>query len=206
VSEQYSPHAADWSDRAYADSTTYLRRRAELVADLGPPLSPGEIVCDLACGDGGLGEFLLDRGVAYIGVDANEEMVAAARARLGNRAQVEHADLNEFRPRETVAATTLFRALYYVQERAAFFGHVASYTDKKLVFDVSPRRYEIDALRAELGVAGFARVELRPFFVPQRVALPRAAAATARAAEGIRPLARLVLRRRFTYVVSASRS
>ena len=206
MSEQYSPHAAGWSDTAYADSETYLRRRAELVAELGTPLEPGDLVCDLACGDAGLAEFLLPRGLPYLGVDANEEMVAAAWRHLGDRARIELADLNEYRPPEPVAATTLFRALYYAADQAAFFRHVASYTEKKLVFDVSPRRYDLAPLRFALEAAGFSRLELRPFFVPQRVALPRPVAAAARAAEGIGPIARLVLRRRFTYVVSASRS
>ena len=38
---------------------------------------------DLACGDGGLGEALLARGLRYRGVDSTPEMVDAARARLG---------------------------------------------------------------------------------------------------------------------------
>jgi len=206
VSDQYSPHAAEWSETAYADSETYLRRRAQLVADLGTRLEPADVVCDLACGDGGVGEFLLARGLAYLGVDANDEMVAAARRRLRDRARIERADLNDYAPTNPVAATTLFRALYYARDHASFFRHVASYTEKKIVFDVSPRRYELEPLRAALSSAGFPRIEARPFFVPQRVALPRPIVATARAAEGIGPLARLVLRRRFTYVVSASRS
>ena len=206
MSEQYSSHAADWSDRAYADSETYLRRRAELVVDLGPALSTGDVVCDLACGDGGLGAFLLAQGLSYLGVDANKAMVAAARRRLGRRARIEHGNLNDYMPPTPVAATTLFRALYYAREHDAFFRHIASYTQRKLVFDVSPRRYDVEMLCASLARSGFGQVELRPFFVPQRVALPRSAAAVARAAERTGPLARLVLRYRFTYVVSASRS
>ena len=52
MTEQYSSHASDWSDSAYADSDTYLRRRAELVEELGTRLDAGDVVCDLACGDG----------------------------------------------------------------------------------------------------------------------------------------------------------
>jgi hypothetical protein len=206
VTDQYSPHAAGWSDRAYADSVTYLRRRAQLVAELGVPLERGDTVCDLACGDGGLGEFLLARGLRYLGVDANEEMVAAAQRRLGDRAAVDLGDLNDFRPPGPVAATTVFRALYYARDQDAFFRHVASYTERKLVFDVSPRRYHVESLLLRVRVAGFPVVALRPFFVPQRVALPRPVAALAQAAERAGPLARAVLRYRFTYVVSASRS
>jgi ubiquinone/menaquinone biosynthesis C-methylase UbiE len=49
---------SSWSERAYADSRTYLAARAELVRTLGPPLVRGDVVLDLACGDGGLAAFL----------------------------------------------------------------------------------------------------------------------------------------------------
>ena len=62
---------------------------------LGPRLEPGDEVLDLACGDGGLGEALLARGVRYRGVDSTPEMVAAAQLRLGARAEVVAGDLND---------------------------------------------------------------------------------------------------------------
>ena len=51
-----------------------------------------------------------------------------------------------------------------------------------------------------------ARVELRPFFSPQNVALPRPVATLLRLAERSGPLARLALRYRFSYLVAASRA
>ena len=72
---------------------------------------------DLACGDGGLGAFLLDRGLRYAGVDSEPAMVDAARRRLGDRAAVELGDLNDYDPGRTVAATTVFRAIYYAHDR-----------------------------------------------------------------------------------------
>ena len=128
-------------------------------------------------------------------------MVRAARAR---GARVELADLNDYEPPEPVAATTCFRAIYYARDRRAFFRSAAGYTEKKLVFDLNPRQYEIDDVRADLAAAGFGRVELRPFFVPQTRALPGPAAALLRAAERAGPLARAALRLRFTYLVAAT--
>ena len=58
-----------WSDREYADPVPYLRHRGELVLSLGPRLEPGDRLCDLACGDGGLADFL--PGIEYVGVDAD---------------------------------------------------------------------------------------------------------------------------------------
>jgi len=202
---KYDPLAERWSEQAYADPAGYLRHRAELVVSLGPPLEPGDTVLDLACGDGGFAEFLLPRGLGYVGVDASEPMVEAARRRLGSRARAELADLNEFRPDEPVAATTCFRAVYYARDRRAFFRRVAGYTERKLVFDLSPRRYDLAEVREDLRAAGFDGLALRPFFAPQRVALPRPLAALLRAAERTGPPARAILRLRFSYLCAAYR-
>jgi SAM-dependent methyltransferase len=203
--DQYARQADGWTEDAYADVGAYLAHRAELIELLGPPLRAGDTVLDLACGDGGLGDALLARGMRYRGVDATPEMVEAARARLDDRAEVGLGDLNDYAPAEPVAATTVFRAIYYARDRAAFFAHVARFTEKKLVFDLNPRQYGVDLVRAELRAAGFASIELRPFFVPQTVRLPGPLLAAAKALERSGPLARLALRARFTYLVAASR-
>jgi SAM-dependent methyltransferase len=203
--DQYARQAGGWTERAYADVGAYLDHRAELIVSLGPQLEPGDTVLDLACGDGALGEALLARGVRYRGVDATTEMVEAARHRLGGRAEVVAGDLNDYAPPDRVAATTVFRAIYYARDRAAFFAHAAGFTDKKLVFDLNPRQYRVEDVVDDLRAAGFGRIELRPFFVPQTVSLPRPVVALAKALERGGPLARAALRVRFTYIVAASR-
>ena len=104
-----------------------------------------------------------------------------------------------------MAATTVFRAIYYARDRRAFFRHAAGYTERKLVFDLNPRQYRLDDVLDDLRAAGLGRVQLRPFFVPQTVALPGPVASLATALERSGPLARLALRFRFTYLVAASR-
>ena len=202
--DQYGRQAGDWTERAYADAEAYLAHRADLIATLGPRLEPGDEVLDLACGDGGLGELLLERELRYRGVDSTPEMVAAAQRRLGERAPVDIGDLNEYTPPDPVAATTVFRAIYYARDRRAFFRHVAAFTEKKLVFDLNPRQFRPDDVLIDLRAAGFAGIVLRPFFVPQSVSLPGVAVAAAKALERSGPLARLALRVRFTYLVAAS--
>ena len=202
---QYARQATDWTERAYADVTAYLEHRAELIVSLGPALEEGDEVLDLACGDGGLGEALIARGLRYRGVDSTPEMAHAARERLGARAAVDLGDLNDFAPPSPVAATTVFRAIYYARDRRAFFRHVAAYSEKKLVFDLNPRQYRTEDVLADLRSAGFDKVELRPFFVPQTVSLPGPFLAAAKALERSGPLARLALRVRFTYLVAAWR-
>jgi SAM-dependent methyltransferase len=203
--DQYARKAARWSDAEYADAHAYLDHRAQLIATLGTRLEPRDEVLDLACGDGALGAFLLERGLRYRGVDAEPAMVAAARERLGDVVVVEDGDLNHYAPPHPVAATTVFRAIYYAVDRAAFFARVATFTERKLVFDLNPRQYRVDDVLADLEAAGFDRVALRPFFVPQTRRLPGPAVALAKAAERSGALARLVLRARFTYVVAAFR-
>jgi SAM-dependent methyltransferase len=203
--DQYARQAEGWTEQAYADVGVYLAHRVELIESLGPRLAAGDTVLDLACGDGGLGEALLARGLRYRGVDATTEMVEAARQRLGGRAEVELGDLNGYSPPEPVATTTVFRAIYYARDRGTFFARVAAFTEKKLVFDLNPRQYEVDGVVAELRDAGFPNVVLWPFLVPQTVSLPRPLLAAAKALERSGPLARLALRVRFTYLVAASR-
>lgn len=170
---------------------------------LAPGLERGTVVLDLACGDGGLAGFVVERGLRYRGVDLNDAMVGAARSA---GVEVERGDLNDYVPAQPVAATTVFRALYYAHDRRAFFHHVAGYTERKIVFDVNPRQYDLAEVTRDLADAGFARVVARPFFVPQRVSLPEPVATAARAAERIPPLARAILRLRFTYVVTGFRA
>lgn len=200
TTDKYGPQAERWSEEAYADSDAYLAHRAELIVSLGPTLLPGDTVLDLACGDGGLARFLT--GYHYVGIDANEDMVGAGR-RHGRELLV--GDLNDYVPPAPVAATTCFRAIYYARDRAAFFRHAAEYTQRKLVFDLNPRQYRVADIRNELRAAGFSSVELRPFFAPQRVALPGGASSTLHALERSGPLARLLLRFRFSYLCAAFR-
>jgi len=135
-------------------------------------------------------------GLRYVGVDASEEMVAAGTAR--GRALVQ-ADLNDYEPPGPVQATTIFRAVYYARDRRALFTRIRSYTERKLVFDLSPRQYRLDDVRGDLVEAGFTRLDTRPFFVPQTRAVPGLTLL-----ERSGPLARLLLRYRFTLLCAAS--
>ena len=197
---KYDRQAERWSETAYADASSYLAHRAELVVSLGPPLQRGDAVLDLACGDGGLADCLPD--LRYSGVDASPEMVRAATQRGRD---VSLGDLNDYEPPQPVAATTCFRAIYYAHDRPSFFRRVAGYTDRKFVFDLNPRQYRVDDVRADLRAAGFDQFELRPFFSPQRVALPRPLAGPLEALERSGPLARLLLAVRFSYLCAAFR-
>jgi SAM-dependent methyltransferase len=198
--EKYDTRAERWSEIAYADAATYLAHRGELVLSLGPPLEHGDTVLDLACGDAAAAEHLPE--VRYVGLDASAEMVKAGQRRGRN---VVLGDFNDYEPPEPVAATTCFRAIYYADDRAAFFRRVAGYTERKFVFDLNPRQYRVEDICVDLRAAGFDRLELHPFFSPQRLSLPRPIASALFALERSGPLARLLLAVRFSYLCAAFR-
>ena len=200
MKSKYASQAERWTDDAYADADAYLAHRAELIIGLGPGLEAGDSVLDLACGDGGLAGHL--PGLRYLGVDASPEMVAAAQRRGRN---VVVGDLNEYEPPERVTATTCFRAIYYARDRAAFVARVAAYTERKLVFDLNPRQYRLADVRADLRRAGLDGLEVRPFFSPQRVSLPRPVLGALHALERSGPVAGLLLRYRFSLLCAAFR-
>jgi SAM-dependent methyltransferase len=199
--EKFGSQADRWSEDAYADAESYLAHRAALVVALGPALQAEDTILDLACGDGGLAEHL-KKDFRYLGVDASPEMVEAGRRRGRD---VVLGDLNDYEPLGPVAATTCFRAVYYARDRRAFFTRVAGYTQRKFVFDLNPRQYRVADIRADLRAAGFERLELRPFFSPQTISLPRPVTTVLHALERVGPLARLLLAVRFSYLCAAFR-
>jgi SAM-dependent methyltransferase len=193
--EKYDALAEGFSEREYADPGVYSDGRARLIAELGPRLDPGATVLDLGCGDGIMAAPLLARGFRYTGVDSSEQMVEAARRRHPELEFVA-ARSEEYEPPEPVDATICLRAFYYPEDRVAFFRRVRGYTKVKFVFDFRQAAHPADSVRRDLKAAGFTRIELRPYFVPQRRALPRPADAALEALERTGPLG-LTLSRRF---------
>ena len=130
----------------------------------------------------------------------NERMVEVARRALGDRVTRGGFD---YLPPERVDATTIFRSLYLVPDRAAFFARVREFTRTRLVFDFDPRAYEGGPLLDDLRRAGWTPLHVRPFLHPQRFALPRPLQSLLYAVEPL-PGARLLTRIRFPLLVSAA--
>jgi SAM-dependent methyltransferase len=205
VERKYAEMADSFTAREYGDPERYFGRRARIVADLGPPLAPGDLVVDVACADGSFAPALLALGFRYHGVDLNERMVEVARTRVGAAVDFEVGDMLRYVPHERAAATVCFRSLHFADDRPAFFRHLASFSERKIVFDADPRRYPLERIREDLRAAGLPGMDVRPFFVPQHRALPASAAAVLALLER-RPLAaRLVLARRFNVIVAGYR-
>jgi SAM-dependent methyltransferase len=157
VVPKYDALAEGYSAHDYADAELYYARRARLVVEHGPRLEPGAMLLDIACGDGGLGRYLLALEIDYRGVDASERMVEVAQRTLGDRVRLGTFD---YEPPERVDATTIFRSLYLVPDRRAFLARVRGYTRTKLVFDFDPRAVQTNALVEDVRAAGWEHVEL----------------------------------------------
>jgi len=202
--EKFDRLAPGYAAHDYADPARYAARRAEIALGLGPALAPGATILDLACGDANMAGPFLARGYRYRGVDGSAGMIEEARTRLGDAVPLEVAGMDEYVPTEPVDLTLCLRAFYYPQDRAAFLQRVAAYTRVKLVFDFDPRVQDRDRIVGELRENGFERVELRPFFLPQRVAPPAPVRAALLALEHAGPLAHAALRVRGIWFCAAT--
>jgi 2-polyprenyl-3-methyl-5-hydroxy-6-metoxy-1,4-benzoquinol methylase len=72
--------ASRWVATDYAANAGFVPALGGPVLDLLSP-SAGERILDLGCGDGILTAKIVDAGAEVLGVDASEDMIAAAKAR-----------------------------------------------------------------------------------------------------------------------------
>ena len=129
-------------------------------------------------------------------------MVAAARARLGSRAEFVHADLNEYRPsepsrrRRSSEPSTTRAIAPRSSPRGRFHREEARLRPRPAALRARRRPLRARARRVRAP-------DLHPFFVPQSVALPRPVQELLLVAERLGPLASALLRLRFTYICAA---
>ena len=183
--------AERWTETAYADPAAYLAHRAELVVALGPRLAAGDVVLDLACGDGGprrapaparrrLPRRRRERG------DGRGGAPPARRPGAVEPATSTTTSRRSRSPRRPSSARSTTR-----DDRAAFFRRAAAlHRATKLVFDLNPRQYPARGrARATCARAGFDGVELRPFFpaAPLAAAPARARCSPPPSATAARP-------------------
>ena len=106
----YADHAADGAYNAHYDRPCVL----ELCGDVA-----GLQVLDAGCGPGLYSVELLGRGATVVGFDASEAMVALARERLGDAAEVVEARLGERLPFADAAfdLAVCALAIHYVEDK-----------------------------------------------------------------------------------------
>ena len=90
------------------------------------PLRGDEVVLDAGCGTGRVTEHLLERlpHGRVIAVDADPDMVATARAVLGDRATVRQADLTELELDEPVDAVLSTATFHWVLDHERLFSRL----------------------------------------------------------------------------------
>ena len=90
--EAYNQLADDYAARIDSKAHNAFYDRPAVLSLL--PDVTGKRVLDAGCGPGAYAEWLLDHGAQVVEVDANEKMLAHARARTANRAEFHLANLN----------------------------------------------------------------------------------------------------------------
>jgi SAM-dependent methyltransferase len=117
MAEDFLAHAEDGAYNAHYDRPAVL----ELLGDVA-----GQRVLDAGCGPGLYAEELLARGAQVAGFDASTAMVDLARARVGGRAEIRVARLDEPLPYADGSFDVVLCALaiHYVADRHAAFAEL----------------------------------------------------------------------------------
>lgn len=122
---QYDAFAAEYGAFAVDAPYNALYDRPATLALLGDVA--GRTVLDAACGPGLYAEELLARGAEVVGFDGSAAMVAVARARLGERAELRVHPLAEplgWLADDAVDLVLCALAYHYVGDRPAFLAEV----------------------------------------------------------------------------------
>jgi trans-aconitate 2-methyltransferase len=119
------PDVRDWDgttyDRISAPQTAWGREVLERL-----PLNGDELVLDAGCGSGRVTEMLLERlpRGRVIAVDASASMVAAARERLGESADVREMDLEALELEEPVDAILSTATFHWIADHERLFARL----------------------------------------------------------------------------------
>jgi trans-aconitate 2-methyltransferase len=151
-----APH--DWDAATYDRVATGVKALGDEVLER-LELRGDETVLDAGCGPGEVTEALVDRVPAgrVIAVDASARMAAAARERLGDRADVLYADLTELELEEPVDVVFSTATFHWIPDHDRLFARVraALRTGGRLVAqcggagNVADFRAAIDAAAAD---------------------------------------------------------
>lgn len=114
--------ARDWDGRSYDRISAPMEEMGRAVLDR-LPLSGDESVLDAGCGSGRVTAALLERVPRgrVIGVDGSAEMIAAARDRLGDAADLRVVDLLELSLDEPVDAVLSTATFHWIGDHDTLF-------------------------------------------------------------------------------------
>jgi trans-aconitate methyltransferase len=113
-----------WDARAYDQDFAFVAAYGVELLDWLKP-QPGETIVDLGCGTGELTARIVDAGASVIGLDADADMIEAARERLGNAAELRVADAHDFTVDTPVDAVVSNAALHWMPAPVEVLGCVS---------------------------------------------------------------------------------
>ncbi|PSL04194.1 trans-aconitate methyltransferase [Haloactinopolyspora alba] len=113
-----------WDSGAYDRDFAFVAAYgAELLDWLVP--QPGETILDLGCGTGDLTARIIESGATAIGMDADADMIEAARARLGDDVELRVADAHDFSVDRPVDGVVSNAALHWMPAQVEVLGCVS---------------------------------------------------------------------------------
>ena len=118
-------HARDWNAAAYERVAAPVQAFGQKLLD-GLDLRGDEVVLDAGCGDGRVTRLLVEgvpRG-RVIGVDASPSMVGAARAAVGDLADIRQADLVELELDEQVDLVFSSATFHWIADHDRLFARL----------------------------------------------------------------------------------
>jgi SAM-dependent methyltransferase len=205
--EKFSRLAWGFSEKSYANLEEFMGHRLDLILRWGAPLSPGDRVLELGCGDGYLGCLLAKCGMEYWGVDIAPGMVEVARERAraqGVDAKFLVMDINNPSLEESFdVIIALMRSFFtYAREPLKVLHWMRLHTSKKIIVDWNhfcsiPLREAIQYVR----VAGFGHVDVRPFLVPMKRNIPRIAQKLLYALESLPQIGLFLTQKKFSVLI-----
>jgi trans-aconitate 2-methyltransferase len=118
-------NARDWNAAAYERVAAPVQAFGQKLLD-GLALRGDEVVLDAGCGDGLVTRMLAERVPRgrVIGVDASPSMLSAARATLGEGADIRHADLVELELDEPVDLVFSSATFHWIADHDRLFARL----------------------------------------------------------------------------------
>jgi trans-aconitate methyltransferase len=114
----------DWDARTYDRDFAFVAAYGVELLDWLMP-QEGETILDLGCGTGDLTARIVESGATVIGLDSDPAMVEAARERLGDKADIRHADAHDFTVDQPVDAVVSNAALHWMPAAVEVLGCVS---------------------------------------------------------------------------------
>ncbi|MEU5153079.1 methyltransferase domain-containing protein [Glycomyces sp. NPDC021274] len=118
LGDAFAAHAATGAYNAYIDRPAML----DLAGDVS-----GQRVLDLGCGAGLYAEALLERGAAVVGVEGSAELLAHAKERAGERAELRRHDLElplDFAADASFDMVLCALVIHHLRDRAGLLAEV----------------------------------------------------------------------------------